>query len=83
MFAIQYKREFESYTNQLLSINYLWNKNVFRIYSYLNYKNVAWASTNKSSLISLFHHQEDAMKVIHGQDCFPHRKPLFKYAKVY
>ena len=40
------------------------------IHSYWNYANIAWGSTNKSNLISLY-----------VKDRFAHTKPLFKHAK--
>ena len=52
------------------------------IHSYLNYGNIAWASTSKSKLSSLYRHQKHAMRVIYDKDRFTHAKPLFKNAKV-
>ena len=49
--------------------------------SYLNYANIAWASTNKSNLISLYRHQKHAIRIIYDKDRFAHTKPLFKHAK--
>ena len=51
------------------------------IHSYLNYANIAWASTNKSNLISLYRHQKHAIRIIYDKDRFVHTKPLFKHAK--
>ena len=51
------------------------------IHSYLNYANIAWASTNKSNLISLYRHQKHAIRIIYDKDRFAHTKPLFKHAK--
>ena len=51
------------------------------IHSYLNYANIASASTNKSNLISLNRHQKHAIRIIYDQDRFAHTKPLFKHAK--
>ena len=51
------------------------------IHGYLNYVNIAWASTNKSNLISLYRHQKHAIRIIYDKDRFAHTKPLFKYAK--
>ena len=51
------------------------------IHSYLNYANIAWASTNKSNLISLYCHQKHAIRIINDKDRFAHTKPLFKLAK--
>ena len=52
------------------------------IHSYLNYANIAWASTNKSNLISLYRHQKHAIRIIYDKNHFAHAKPLFKHAKV-
>ena len=51
------------------------------IHSYLNYTNIAWASTNKSNLIFLRCHQKHAARIIYDKDHFAHTKPLFKDAK--
>ena len=51
------------------------------IYSYLNYANIAWASTNKPNLISLQCHQKHIIRTIYDKDRFAHIKPLFKHAK--
>ena len=51
------------------------------IHSYLNYANIAWASTNKSHLISLYRHQKHAIRIIYDKDRFARTKPLFKHAK--
>ena len=51
------------------------------IHSYLNHANIAWASTNKSNLISLYCHQKHAIRIIYDQDRFAHTKPLFQHAK--
>ena len=51
------------------------------IHGYLNYANIAWASTNKSNLISLYRHQKHAIRIIYDKDRFAHTKLLFKYAK--
>ena len=49
--------------------------------SYLNYGSIAWASTNKSDLISLYRHQKHAIRIIYDKDRFAHTKALFKHAK--
>ena len=51
------------------------------INSYLNYANITWASTNKSSLISLYGYRKHAIRIIYDKDRFAHTKPLFKHAK--
>ena len=52
------------------------------IHSYLNYANIAWASTNKSNFISLYRHQKHAVRIIYNKDHFLHTKPLFIHAKI-
>ena len=49
--------------------------------SYLNYANIAWASTNKSNLISLYRHQKHAIRIIYDKDRFAHTKCLSKHVK--
>ena len=46
------------------------------IHSYLNYANIAWVSTNKSNLISLYSHQKHAIRIIYDKDGFAQMKPL-------
>ena len=48
----------------------------------MNYANIAWASTKKLNLISLYRNQKYAIKIMYDKDCFVHTKPLFKHAKV-
>ena len=47
------------------------------IHSYLNYCNIAWASTYKSSLTSIFRRQKHAIRVINNKDRFTSSQPLF------
>ena len=49
------------------------------IHSYLNFANVAWASTSKSNLISLHCHQNHVIRIIYN--LFALTKPLFKHPK--
>ena len=49
------------------------------IHSFLNYGNIAWASTSKSNLISLYCYQKRAIRIIYDKDRFAHTKPLFKH----
>ena len=51
------------------------------IHSYLNYASIAYASTNKSNLISLYRHQKHAIRIIYDKDHFANTKLLFKHAK--
>ena len=52
------------------------------IHSYLNYANIAWGSTNKSKLESLYRHQKHASRIINFKDKFTHSKPLLQSMKV-
>ena len=51
------------------------------IHSYLNYANIARASTNKWNLIPLYRHQKHAIRIINYKDRFAYTKPLFKHRK--
>ena len=48
------------------------------IHSYINYANIAWASTNKTNLKKLFGKQKQAARIIFNQDRFTHVRPLLK-----
>ena len=45
---------------------------------YLNYANIAWASTNKGKLQALYRHLNHAARIINFKDKFTSAKPLFK-----
>ena len=51
-------------------------------HSYLNYGNIAWASTSKTKLESLYRRQKHAVRVINFKDRFTHTSPLFKEMKI-
>ena len=48
------------------------------IHSYINYANIAWASTNKTKLKKLFGKQKRAARIIFNQDRFMCARPLLK-----
>ena len=48
------------------------------IHSYINYANIAWASTNKTNPEKLFGKQRQAARIIFNQDSFTHAHPLLK-----
>ena len=48
------------------------------VHSYLNYANIAWASTHKSKLTPLYRHQKHASRLIHFKDKFTHAQPILK-----
>ena len=50
------------------------------LHNYLNYANIAWASTSKSNLISLHCHQKHTIRIIYDKDRSTHTKLLFKHA---
>ena len=48
------------------------------MYSYVNYSNTAWASTNKTKLKKIFGEQKQVARIIFNQDRFTHARPLLK-----
>ena len=48
------------------------------IRSYINYANIAWASTHKSKLECLYRHQKHAARLINFKNRFSHAAPLLK-----
>ena len=52
------------------------------IHCYINYSNIAWASTHKSKLMNLYRQQKHASRIILGKDKFSHAKPLLKKLNV-
>ena len=52
------------------------------VHSYLNYGNLAWGSTHKSKLETLYRHQKHAVRIINFKDRFTHSKPLFVEMKI-
>ena len=48
------------------------------IHTYVNYANIAWASTNPSKLQNIFRKQKHAVRLVHRKDKFTHSMPLFK-----
>ena len=48
------------------------------VHSYLTYANIAWGSTHKSKLISLYKKQKHALRLIYFKDKLTHTKPLFE-----
>ena len=51
------------------------------IHSYVNYANIAWASTSKSKLERLYHCQKHAARVIYHNDRYTHASPLLNDMK--
>ena len=52
------------------------------VHSYLSYGNIAWGSTHKSKLESLYRQQKHAVRIINFKDRFTHSKPLFVESKI-
>ena len=52
------------------------------IHSFINYVNIAWASTNKPNQEKLFGKQKQAAGIIFNQDRFTHVRPLLKTLNV-
>ena len=52
------------------------------VHSYLNYGNIAWGSTCKTKLVSLYRSQKHAIRVINFKNRFTHTKPLFDEMKI-
>jgi hypothetical protein len=48
------------------------------IQTYYTYGNIAWASTNKSNLKSLYRRQKHAVRIVYKKDKFTHAEPLLK-----
>ena len=48
------------------------------VHSYLNYGNIAWASTNKSKLKTLLYKQKHGARIINFKDKFTHAEPLLQ-----
>ena len=48
------------------------------IHSYINYANIAWASTSHTKLIKLYNKQKHASRIIYNKDKLTHAKPLMK-----
>ena len=48
------------------------------IHSYLNYANIAWASTYATKLKRVYLKQKHAVRIVFNKDKLTHSKPLFK-----
>ena len=51
------------------------------IHSYVNYANIAWASTSKSKFERLYRCQKHAVRVIYHKDRYTHASALLNYVK--
>ena len=72
----------------LYRANFILNRKLMKklyysfIHSYLSYGNIAWGSTYKTNLLSLYRHQKHALRIITNSDRFTHSHPLFKELKI-
>ena len=48
------------------------------IHSYVNYCNIAWASTAKTKLSSILKKQKHAVRIVYNKDKFTHSRPLMR-----
>ena len=48
------------------------------VHSYLNYTNLAWGSTLKTKLSTLYRQQKHSIRLLSFKDQFTHSRPLFK-----
>ena len=51
------------------------------IHNYVNYANIAWASTNKSKLQRFYRCQKHAARIIYHKDWYTHASRLLNYMK--
>ena len=52
------------------------------IYTYLNYENLSWASTNTTNLKKLMSQQKHAVRIVNNKTRFEHTKELFNLQKI-
>ena len=48
------------------------------IHSYLNYPNIAWGSTYRIKLKTIYFHQKHAVRIIFNEDKLTHSRPLLR-----
>ena len=48
------------------------------IHSYLNYANIAWASTYFTKLKPIHYQQKHTARILFGEDCLTHSRPLLR-----
>ena len=63
---------------QLLNTSFLKSIYFSNIHTYLNYANIAWASTQKTKLKIINIKQKHAIRIIFNEDRLCHSQPLFK-----
>ena len=52
------------------------------IHSYINYINLAWASTNKTNMKKIDSQQKHALRIVYKKDRYYHTKELFRSCNV-
>ena len=52
------------------------------IHSYINYANLAWASTHKTNLKKIHSQQKHALRIVYNKDRYYHTKELFRSCDV-
>ena len=48
------------------------------IHNYVNYSNIAWASTTRTNFDKILKKQKHAVRIIYNKDKFTHSKPLMR-----
>ena len=66
-----YKAKPFLYKDSLLSLYFSY------IHSYINYGNLAWASTHKTNFKKIHSQQKHALKIVYNKDRYYHTKELF------
>ena len=66
-----YKAKPFLYKDSLLSLYFSY------IHSYINYGNLAWASTHKTNFKKIHCQQKHALKIVYNKDRYYHTKELF------
>ena len=74
--ALMYKAKSFSNKDSLLSLYFSY------IHSYINYANLAWASTHKTSLKKTHSQQKHAVRIVYNKDRYYHTKELFSSCNV-
>ena len=52
------------------------------IHTYVNYRNIAWGSTNRTNLKKINSLQKHAIRIIHRKDRLAHARELFRESKI-
>ena len=52
------------------------------IHLYINYANLAWASTHKTNLKKMHSEQKHALRIVYNKDRYYHTKELFRSCNI-